>query len=77
MSYSFLAPPYVSITVGYTIKEGKEAVIKCRASGTPKPTVQWYKDDIELKPQNTDTAIVTPRMITIKNVHLKDHGIYR
>jgi hypothetical protein len=70
------APPYVDISLGYTVKQGEEARIQCRVSGRPRPTVQWYKDGQPLPLQRNARISVTSREIYIRSTELQDHGNY-
>ena len=70
------APPYVDISLGYTVRQGEEARIQCRVSGRPRPTVQWYKDGQPLPLQRNARISVTSREIYIRSTELQDHGNY-
>ncbi|XP_045480694.1 fasciclin-2 isoform X2 [Harmonia axyridis] len=49
--------------------------IKCEVKGNPYPTVDWYKDDVNIVTQ--DRYIVEQQGLTIKNVRESDDGVYR
>lgn len=39
-------------------KPGEEATIQCRANGVPLPTVQWLKNDEDLKLSNLKYNVI-------------------
>ena len=71
-----LAPPYVDISLGDTVKQGEAARIQCTVRGNPPPTVQWYKDGQPLPLQNGGRMTVTSEEIFIPSTKLEDHGNY-
>ena len=66
-------PQITSKTTGpVTINEGQRQTLECTASGNPKPTITWYKDNVKLTlndPSKTDYII--------SSAQRKDQGTYR
>lgn len=49
--------------------------IKCEVKGNPTPTVDWYKNEVNIVTQ--ERYIVGEGGLTIKNVRESDDGVYR
>ena len=71
--FPLVKPQITSKTTGpVTINEGQRQTLECTASGNPKPTITWYKDNVELTlndPSKTDYII--------SSAQRKDQGTYR
>lgn len=68
-----------AITKGLTDQEcviGKELRLTIVSSASPKPTIQWFKDDVELQNVTTQEANDTYELI-IPNVKPEDEGSYK
>ncbi|XP_044749607.1 fasciclin-2 isoform X2 [Coccinella septempunctata] len=67
---TFVSAPenqYPIINTDYTIK--------CEVKGNPSPTVDWYKNEVNIVTQ--ERYIVVNGGLTIKNVRESDDGVYR
>ena len=59
--------------------EGNAAKFKCRATGEPDPTIEWFKDDEPVETSKTLKASVIGDMYTlaISETTLEDEGEYK
>ncbi|XP_046849597.1 papilin-like [Xenia sp. Carnegie-2017] len=73
---SVSTPPQVTISKGYTVKQGGKATINCTARGRPRPTLQWYKNGVPLPLQISSKIRVTSTKIYIRKTTIEDHGNY-
>jgi hypothetical protein len=67
-------PPWILGAEKETIvqaKLGKSITLACPAVGTPKPTIQWFKND-----QPLPSLDLTDQYI-LKNIKRTDQGLYR
>ena len=55
-------------------KEGELVEVFCEATGSPIPTVAWFKDDKELV--SSDRVLVLRNRVQIKKLRKLDVGIY-
>ncbi|CAF4411465.1 unnamed protein product, partial [Rotaria socialis] len=78
-SFQFNVTAGPSITKGLTDQEcvlGKEFRLSLTTSANPKPTVKWFKDNVELQNMGTQASDDTYELV-IPNVKLEDEGIYK
>ena len=71
LTFFYLAEP-VFITEhprSVQLQCGQGLVLKCEATGFPRPRYQWFKDGIELPDQLANE-------ISLKNVSREDSGVY-
>jgi hypothetical protein len=72
--YFFKVPPSIigaEIETIIQAKVGKSVTLVCPAIGTPKPRIEWFKNDNQLESFDlTDQYILT-------NIKQTDEGIYR
>lgn len=61
-----------------SVNEKSNLKLECQLSGTPKPTIKWYKDNVEL--QSTDKIKLETKLdihlLTIKDCQIKDRAVY-
>ena len=59
-------------------REGRELVIVCMVTGTPKPTVVWSKDNVTLSAEEDNLFIsVSPHdQVRINSASPTDSGVY-
>lgn len=53
---SATVPPAVKPMANVTVREGQPARFSTQVSGTPTPTVQWFREGIQI-PQSTDFQV--------------------
>uniref|UniRef100_A0AC35UA75 Muscle M-line assembly protein unc-89 n=1 Tax=Rhabditophanes sp. KR3021 TaxID=114890 RepID=A0AC35UA75_9BILA len=72
-------PEFVEMIRSCTSSPGGTAVLKCKVKGTPRPTIKWSKDSVEIK-ESADVGITYEKdgtvTLTIKKVSLADDGTY-
>ena len=65
---------------------GNNLTLHCNASGYPLPTMQWYKDDVPLHPDQFTRGVITydtvgdhlvRSTLNIKGLIVLDQGIYQ
>ena len=56
-------------------REGDTVDMFCEATGTPEPTLTWFKDDKELMPSSK--VIISGSRIQVKSLVREDGGRYR
>ncbi|KAG7322273.1 hypothetical protein KOW79_013619 [Hemibagrus wyckioides] len=59
-----------------TVAVGTLAVLGCRASGEPEPTVTWLKDGESLLAKEPRMSLLEAGSLQIQNVKLSDSGLY-
>ncbi|XP_065165140.1 leucine-rich repeats and immunoglobulin-like domains protein 3 isoform X1 [Atheta coriaria] len=59
-----------------TVKMGESVVIQCMASGSPKPTIQWYKDNIPITPTERHFFTAEEQLMIIVDSVFSDAGNY-
>ncbi|XP_046717205.1 roundabout homolog 2-like isoform X1 [Silurus meridionalis] len=59
-----------------TVAQGSLAVLGCRASGEPEPTVTWLKDGVSLLAKEPRMSLLEAGSLQIQNVKLSDTGLY-
>ncbi|XP_062870656.1 roundabout homolog 2-like [Trichomycterus rosablanca] len=59
-----------------TVAVGSMAVLGCRASGEPDPTVTWLKDGVGLLAKDPRMSLLEAGSLQIQNVKLSDLGMY-
>ncbi|XP_066507846.1 roundabout homolog 2-like isoform X5 [Hoplias malabaricus] len=59
-----------------TVGVGGLALLGCRASGDPQPTVTWLKDGLSLLGKEPRMSLLEPGSLQIKNTKLSDSGLY-
>ncbi|MCI4388353.1 hypothetical protein PGIGA_G00084740 [Pangasianodon gigas] len=59
-----------------TVAVGSLAVLGCRASGEPEPTVTWLKDGVSLLANEPRMSLLEAGSLQIQNVKLSDSGLY-
>ena len=81
---SFTAFPEVeNVTSTSNPVEGQLLEIVCTVSGTPTPTIQWFKDDEVVLSQGRDSLRISitgdglSSIININSASLSNNGIYR
>ncbi|KAL0994173.1 hypothetical protein UPYG_G00118740 [Umbra pygmaea] len=55
---------------------GTAALLRCRASGDPEPTVTWQKDGVSLLGKDPRMTLLEPGSLQIQNTRLSDSGLY-
>ncbi|CAF4753697.1 unnamed protein product, partial [Rotaria magnacalcarata] len=56
---------------------GQNLTLTCRCQGIPKPTIQWYQNDIEIKSTTKQKIESKPdgtQILTVNRVDLTDGG---
>lgn len=56
---------------------GDSSVIECMASGWPKPTLQWYKDDAPIEITERHFFAAEAQLLIIVKTQSSDDGIYK
>jgi len=61
-----------------SVLEGGSATLQCRASGVPRPSVSWLKNDLDL-PSAADRRLLVDDDGTLRLTELRraDSGVYR
>uniref|UniRef100_A0AAR2KXJ8 Roundabout, axon guidance receptor, homolog 2 (Drosophila) n=1 Tax=Pygocentrus nattereri TaxID=42514 RepID=A0AAR2KXJ8_PYGNA len=59
-----------------TVGVGGLALLGCRASGDPEPTITWLKDGLSLLGKEPRMSLLEPGSLQIKNAKLSDSGLY-
>ncbi|XP_036451085.1 roundabout homolog 2-like [Colossoma macropomum] len=59
-----------------TVGVGGLALLGCRASGDPEPTITWLKDGLSLLGKEPRMSLLEPGSLQIKNTKLSDSGLY-
>lgn len=68
--------PFINIhPTPKSVEKGADATLICSASGTPEPTIYWYKNFRRLKIDKDHVSMTPKGMNTLKNVAFK--VIYR
>ena len=58
---------------GYQVSEETQKVsLNCRSRGAPKPTIKFFKDDVEIK-SNTNGYFISDKKLTINEPKFPDH----
>ena len=70
-----LAKPLESVEV----KEGKPAKLECKIFGKPKPTIEWFKDDLLIKESRRVKTDFLADIVTLRisRVEPGDKGVYK
>ena len=55
-------------------REGESAVIKCKVSGMPEPTITWYKDGHELATTERHFLASEDQVLVITGFTVDDEG---
>lgn len=68
--------------IGHTLKHslGEPLELKCKFIGLPRPTVVWFKDDVEITNDENDTRITlrdNNTVIDIRYIKMEDQGKYK
>ncbi|KAK0423255.1 hypothetical protein QR680_008049 [Steinernema hermaphroditum] len=74
------APDFLQPVRPITVTEGETAILEGKTSGEPQPKVKWYKNQVELKPDDRVTVESLPdgtQRLTIKNATMADMDEYR
>lgn len=74
------APPkMIEPLQGIIIKEGQSAAFKCKISGKPTPTIQWFKGDKVIKPSKYFQMLKDGETYTLKisEAFPEDEGTYK
>ena len=59
-----------------TFRQGESAVIKCMASGMPKPVITWFKDGAELITTERHFLAAEDQVLLVTNASRTDAGRY-
>ena len=62
-----------------SVNEKSQVKLDCQVTGTPKPTLKWFKEDTELHVSDKikiETKFDT-NLLIIKDISVKDRGIYK
>lgn len=62
--------------ISKTVKEDESVVLECIASGIPKPSFKWYKDDRELSLNTRVLTHLNGQLLVIVKAELDDEGTY-
>jgi glucose dehydrogenase len=72
--FIFQVPPWIIGAEKETIVQatfGKSITLVCPTTGTPKPTIQWFKHDKQLEIFDVDDQYI------LTDIKQTDQGIYR
>jgi titin len=75
---AFMAPVFELPLSDVTVMDGQRAVLECRVIGTPRPSVTWYVDGIEIK-KSEDFEITYEEgrsLLIIFDTMMEDEGEY-
>ncbi|XP_053328822.1 hemicentin-2 [Spea bombifrons] len=76
-----LVPPSIygsGIIHDLTAREGSEVELDCRASGVPRPQVEWTKGGQPLSPGDSHIEILEEgQLLRVNKTRLSDHGRYQ
>jgi hypothetical protein len=84
--YSFLvkkpegtAPTLLEPLQAVEVSEGDNAVLECKVSGTPAPTIEWFKDAVRVKESRRIKSEISNDVakLTIKSTQANDQGEYK
>ena len=59
-----------------SVLEGASATLRCRASGVPRPSVSWLKNDLEL-PVDARLSVDEGGTLQLTALKRTDSGVYR
>ncbi|XP_055841448.1 neuroglian-like isoform X2 [Episyrphus balteatus] len=68
------APKILEGPVHIMVTEGSLVILKCRTSGTPKPKIEWEKDDTKLKGMRFET--LPSGDLKIETAYFFDNGVF-
>jgi len=65
--------------VNISVNRGQSLIIVCPATGVPAPQVTWYRDDLEVVPDDwSDVRVMSDgRRLEISGVEVHHAGLYR
>ena len=71
-------PEFFTHPQSETKKEGENTSLSCNATGNPKPTISWYKDDTKINAGADSRVSISEddTQLTITNVSRNDDGQY-
>jgi len=69
-------PRIVERPVDQTVLEGASASLRCSASGVPRPTVSWLKNDLDL-PVDVRLRVDDNGTLQMTELRRADSGVYR
>ncbi len=56
------------------VSEGDTAVVECMTSGSPKPTLTWFKDGEQLEPTERHFFAADNQLLIVVKARLTDAG---
>jgi len=59
-----------------SVLEGASASLQCRASGVPRPTISWQKNDLDL-PVDVRVRVDDDGALQLTELRRTDSGVYR
>ncbi|XP_077973840.1 receptor-type tyrosine-protein phosphatase delta-like isoform X3 [Styela clava] len=69
--------PFISIPPSIrSVAKGEDAALICSATGTPPPTIYWYKDFKRLPIDGKHVSLTPTGTINIRECNYTDHGKY-
>ncbi|KAG8436526.1 hypothetical protein GDO86_007581 [Hymenochirus boettgeri] len=69
-------PQVTAVRKKMLVSVGSETTMECKATGVPRPLVQWFKDEIELSTLPLYNVDVVLGILKIKNTQFSDAGNY-
>ncbi|EDO49553.1 predicted protein, partial [Nematostella vectensis] len=72
-------PTFMSKLEPIEITEGDDFQLSCNVTGRPQPEVQWFRDEVLIKPSRRFKASYDGNVsaLTVKEAELDDDGVYK
>ncbi|RWS13373.1 Roundabout-like protein 1 [Dinothrombium tinctorium] len=72
-----LLPPRITEhPLDVVVKRHEPVTLNCNADGSPKPTIEWYKDGEKVRTTENRMILMSGSLFFLHVIHNKDTGVY-
>ncbi|XP_034230739.1 leucine-rich repeats and immunoglobulin-like domains protein 1 [Thrips palmi] len=69
-------PSFLKLMENKEVRVGQAVVLECLSTGSPRPSLKWRKDGIELRPSDRYHFTAEDELLIIRNTQPEDAGRY-